>query len=227
MKANELTELYLSRIDQLLERLPVKATGGAQFVRDEESDRAIVEGCFGGALTIVESLYGANSVQAKSLTEVRKSFSKTRYAGSYEISSLAAALRGLLLNYKEEIKLGLIRSIAEEAAGEVFGDLTAMAKRQLGDGRKDVAAVLASAALEDALKRKALQLGIHAEGKTLDAVIGALKTKGFFSGAQGPIVSSFVKLRNSAMHADWSKISEPDVSSLLGFLEPFLLEYFT
>jgi hypothetical protein len=102
-----------------------------------------------------------------------------------------------------------------------------LAKTELNASFVNVAAVLACAALEDALKRKANDLGLNTTGKTLDAIINALKAKSFFKGAQGPIVASFVKLRNAAMHADWDKISEADVKSLIGFMEPFLTEHFS
>ncbi len=134
---------------------------------------------------------------------------------------------GSVNNNREEIEAGLITSIASEAAGEVIGDLVALGEKQLKDGYKDVAAVLMSVALEDALKRKAQELGVNVENKSLDAVINSLKSKSFFKGAQAPIVSSYVKLRNAAMHAEWDKIGESDVSSLIGFLEPFMIEHFS
>ena len=70
-------------------------------------------------------------------------------------------------------------------------------------------------------------MGLNVQDKTLDTVINLLKAKGFLKGAQTSIVSSYVKLRNASMHADWDKIQESDVSSLIGFLEPFLLEHFS
>jgi hypothetical protein len=140
---------------------------------------------------------------------------------------LGQSVRGTLLNVREELDAGLIRRIATEADGEVIGDLLALAKAELKAGYSNVAAVLASAALEDALKRKATELDINVDNKTLETLINALKTKSFFKGAQVPIVSSYVKLRNSAMHANWEKISDADISSLIGFLEPFLIEHFS
>jgi hypothetical protein len=77
------------------------------------------------------------------------------------------------------------------------------------------------------LKRKAEELGLDVADKSLEDVINALKSKSFFRGAQTKIITSFVRLRNCAMHAEWKKIQETDVSSLIGFLEPFLLEHFS
>ena len=102
-----------------------------------------------------------------------------------------------------------------------------LAKAELKEGFTQVAAVLASAALEGALKRKAEELELDVADKSLEDVINALKSKSFFKGAQTKIITSFVRLRNYAMHAEWNKIQEADVSSLIGFLEPFLLEHFS
>ena len=221
MKPEELAEQLGARIDDLLSRLhDIDELA-------EYRDRSTVDGCFMGTLTIIETLYGANSPQAKALFEAKKAYTKTQYSSTYELKSLAQSVKGTLLNIREELDAGLIRRIATEAAGEVIGDLVALAKSELKAGYSNVAAVLAAAALEDALKRKAAELGINVQNKTLDSLINSLKSKGFFKGAQVPIVSSYVKLRNSAMHADWDKIDDADISSLLGFLEPFLIQHFS
>ena len=35
------------------------------------------------------------------------------------------------------------------------------------------------------------------------------------------------KIRNHALHAEWEKISDPDVNSIIGFVEQFLLTEFS
>jgi hypothetical protein len=220
VRSDELVAQYAKRIDELLAKL-------GELGSPVRGDKPTVDGCFMGALTLVESLYGANSPQAKFLLEGKKAYTKTRFNLEYELIAIAQLVEGSLLNIREELSAGLIRRISAEAAGEVIGDLIALSRSQLKAGYKDVAAVLATAALEDSLKRKADELGINVEGKTLDAIINALKAKAFFKGPQAPIVASYVKLRNAAMHADWDKIAEPDVSSLLGFLEPFVIQHFS
>ena len=221
MNIEELRDIYLKRIDELRERVKNPMALG------RVGDRATVDGVFAGTLNVASALYGSAAPQIKALMEMHKLSNTRSYSTDWLISSFAQSLMGVLLNIREEIEAGLISSVASEAAGEVIGDLVALAKGQLKAGYKDVAAVLAAAALEDALKRKAQEFGFNTENKTLDGVINSLKTKSFFKGAQAPIISSYVRLRNAAMHADWEKISDSDVSSLLGFLEPFLIEHFS
>jgi len=217
MKEQEIVELYKKRIDDLVNKL----TSG------HELNITTAESCFMGTLRIIESLYGANSPQFKAFLETKKEYLKPSYEKVYGIVSLSKSIKGTLFNIKEELNEGLIRNITKETAGEVIGDLTSLAKAEIKEGYIEVAAVLASAALEDALKRKAEEIGLNVESKTLNEVINALKSKSFFKGAQTKIVPSFVKLRDYAMHAEWDKIQKSDVSSLIGFLEPFLLEHFS
>jgi hypothetical protein len=97
----------------------------------------------------------------------------------------------------------------------------------LSEGHKDVAAVLACAALEDALKRFATANAIEVGEKTIQEVVNALKSSGLVSGAQKSLLDAMPRIRNYAMHADWAKLSEPDVSRVIGFVEQFLLSKFS
>ena len=103
----------------------------------------------------------------------------------------------------------------------MFGDFVAMAKHALSDGHKDVAAVLACAALEDTLKRYALVNGLTVDGNSMQDTVNALKSKGLVSGAQKTLLESMPKIRDYAMHANWEKIDAPAVNSVIGYVEQF------
>lgn len=137
------------------------------------------------------------------------------------------ALRGIFLSAKEDFEGGYVFDVELRVSGEVFGDFISLSRQSLSEGYKDVAAVLACAALEDALKRYAEINHIEIDGKTLQDVISALKSEGLVSGPQRSILESMPRLRNAAMHADWGKITAPDVSSVVGFVEQFLLTKFS
>ena len=86
--------------------------------------------------------------------------------------------------------------------------------------------MLASAALEDALKRHAVSNGLDVDDASMLKVISALKSKGLVSRAQKPMLAAMHQMRNHAMHAEWEKIQKPEVSSLVAFVEQFLLTHF-
>ena len=137
------------------------------------------------------------------------------------------ALHALFLSAMEDFEGGYVFDVDLRVSGEVFGDFVSLARQSLSEGHKDVAAVLACAALEDALKRYAAANGLEINDKTMQDVVNALKSAGLVAGAQKSLLDSMPKIRNFAMHADWGKISEPDVSSVLGFVEQFLLSKFS
>ncbi|MEJ1464989.1 MAG: DUF4145 domain-containing protein [Candidatus Sedimenticola sp. (ex Thyasira tokunagai)] len=136
-------------------------------------------------------------------------------------------LQGIFESAKEDFDGGYVFNVDLRVSGEVFGDFVVLAKQSLSQGHKDVSAVLASAALEDALKRYASVNGLNVDDGSMTEVINSLKSKGLVSGAQKSLLTTMPKIRNYAMHADWDKITEPDVSSIIGFVEQFLLTNFS
>ena len=136
-------------------------------------------------------------------------------------------LHGIFRSAREDFEGGYLFNIELSVSGEVFGDFVNLAKKALAEGNKDVAAVLASAALEDALKRFATVNGLNVRGKSMVEVVNALKSQGLVSGARKSLLDSMPSIRNYAMHAEWKKISEPDVNSVIGFVEQFLMTEFS
>ena len=133
-------------------------------------------------------------------------------------------LHARLMAAKQDFDGGNSFNVELRVSGEVFGNFVVLARQALSEGHKDVAAVLACAALEDALKRYAAVNDVAVDGKTMAEV--ALKGAGLVAGAQKSLLVTMPRIRNMALHAEWSKISKPDVSSVLGFVEQFLLSKF-
>ena len=134
---------------------------------------------------------------------------------------------GVFQSAKEDFVGGYVFNVDLRVSGEVFGNFVTLARTALSEGYKDVAAVLACAALEDALKRYALANELEVSDKSMEEVINALKTKGLVSGAQKSMLDVMPKIRNLALHAQWQKIGEPEVNSVIGFVEAFLLTKFS
>jgi hypothetical protein len=140
----------------------------------------------------------------------------------YHLGGLNAVFRSA----KADFEGGYIFNTELRISGEVFGDFVALAKQALNEGHKDVAAVLACAALEDALKRYAVSKNLTVADKSMSDVVNSLKAEGLVGGAQKSLLDAMPRVRNFAMHAEWAKISEPEVSSVIAFVEQFLLTNF-
>ena len=135
--------------------------------------------------------------------------------------------KGVFRAAKSDFEGGFGTKLEILVSGEIFGDFVGLAKEALRNDKKDVAAVLACAALEDALKRYAVNQGLSVDNKEMSDVVNALKAKGLVGGAQKTLLDTMPKIRNFAMHADWSKVTPQDVGSVIGFVEQFLIQNFS
>ncbi len=144
------------------------------------------------------------------------------HGADHDVRALDAVFRSA----KEDFEGGYVFNVELRVSGEVFGDFITLAQQSLSEGHKDVAAVLSCAALEDALKRYAAVNGLDTTDKSMTEIINALKSNGLVSGAQKSLLEAMPRIRNAALHADWAKISETEVSSVIGFVQQFLLTKF-
>lgn len=155
--------------------------------------------------------------------------------GPLELASRAIERRGAAfeaaISNEVSIRLSEIvedaRTTERRVESSVLGDFVLLSKAALENGNKDVASVLAAAALEDCLKRFAVRHGISVDGPSMQDIVGALKSKGLVSGAHKTMLDTMPKLRDYAMHANWSKVDGPSVNAMIGFVEQFLADNFS
>jgi hypothetical protein len=213
----ELDQKILTRFNELANQaasIPIR--------RDDSGFHSVHRELFykwvSSAINLVSMVFGKDSHFCLNLDQAHKEFQ------GWEEDFLKA--RGIFLSAKSDYEGGFFLQIETAITGEIFIDFVKAAKQALGEGQKDVAAVLACAALEDTLKRYAILNGLNVEEKTMQDVVNALKAKGLVSGAQKSLLDTMPKIRNFAMHADWGKITPQDVGSVIGYVEQFLLSNF-
>ncbi len=197
-------------------------------VKEQGPTSVLARQVYIGTLSIVSGLYGSNSPQIEAVCEANSRIMKYNWRESLKNVTLVAELKGILDNVKVEIEGGLLKSIREEARGEILADFVVLAKDAIDKDMKDVAAVLSCAALEDALKRFAESVDIkEVDDKDISEVINALKSASVISSMQAKVVQSFVGIRNKAMHAEWKKIDTSEVHSVIAFVQDFIAKRFT
>ena len=180
---------------------------------------------FSGTINILDVLYGSKSQKCKAYIDRHNAYIRNSEGSREGLYIMVNVSSGVLKSIKDEIETGLIGNLELQSQGGIFGDFVTLARESLDDN-KDVAAVLISAALEDTLKRFALQNGLDVPDADMSEVINALKSQGLLRGPQAAVVQSYVKLRNKAFHAEWDSIEKETVNSAIGFTETFLLEHF-
>ena len=213
---NELFARRFIELNDAVAKLPYQARSG---MSGEYVQGGLWRQWATSAQSLIGSVYGEQSPHFLNFTKLYQNCGGARS----DISGLNAVFRSA----KEDFEGGYVFNVDLRISGEVFGDMVALAKQALSEGHKDVAAVLACAALEDALKRFANANGLVVSDKTMQEVVNALKSAGLVAGAQKTLLDAMPRVRNLAMHADWTKLSEPDVNSVLGFVEQFLLTKFS
>ena len=171
------------------------------------------------AQNLILAVFGENSPHYKNFLQA--------YSKCTGFDHHVDTLHAIFLAAKEDFDGGYVFNVELSISGEVFGDFVSLAKESLASGHKDVAAVLACASLEDALKRYALVSGLQVDQKSMQEIVNALKGKGLVQGAQKTLLDAMPRVRNIALHADWDKLSEADVNSVIGFVEQFLLVNFS
>lgn len=207
-------EIALERIEEIL-KLDVDRSSPADWGEVQMA-----------ALNLCSSIYGSGSPQVLSIDTLRRQIWDSNYTTVAKSRVLINHLQGLLREVAAEIRSGRVRDLQQQARGEVFGDFLTGARSALTDGFKDVAAVLACGALEDALKRYAAASGLDVQDKDMSMVVSALKAAGLVKGPQGALLQGFVKIRNKAFHAQWESVDQADVQSVIGFAQEFLLTRF-
>jgi len=164
---------------------------------------------------LLMSVFRENSPYYKNFSDAKRIFNGV----SPEFEVCRGVFKAAAMDYEK----GLFMQVEKAISGEVLGDFVELAKIALSEGHKDVAAVLASAALEDALKRFAKQNGLEVGDRVMQDVVAALKSKGLVGGAQKTLLDAMPKIRDYAMHANWDKLSPEDVNSMIGFVEQFFM----
>jgi hypothetical protein len=183
---------------------------------------------FQAALSLVTSVYGAESPQARTLLKEAEQIG-SRYSGAGTSDQLVYAAEGALQNLRGEIEAGLIGNLRKTLTGEVLSDFVQLARLALNEtteSAKNVAAVLSAAVYEDTMRRLAESAGISHNEKLADTLT-ELKNKGILQGAQVGIANSYLNFRNSALHAQWERIDREAVVSVLGFVEQLLIKHFS
>jgi hypothetical protein len=180
-------------------------------------------------ISLLTLVYGEKSPQLASYCkEVDKIRADTHGAGNPNL--IVRSARGALSNLKREIESGLVGSLRQQITGEVLTDLVQLSRTVIteqSDKGKNVAAVLAAAAFEDAIRRMGKAFAGVIGHDDLYEVLKKLKDAGTIKGPQVGIAQSYLSFRNHALHANWDKIEKESVHSVLGFVEQLLLKHFS
>jgi hypothetical protein len=171
------------------------------------------------AMHLIKMAFGESSVH---FTEFEKIYSVN--VGGFSVEVLEW-LNGIFLAAKADYEGGYAVKVEVSVAGEIFADFIALAKEALDQKQKNVAAVLACAALEDTLKRVGAANGLDVAEKEMSEVISAIKSAGLIGGGAAKLLGSMPRIRNDALHANWDRVTEAEVGGVIGFVEQLIFSH--
>ena len=130
--------------------------------------------CLAWLLSVVNLLEIARLPDSRYRQEARRLLPKADHAITLEI---CANMLGILKSAESEWRNGLITTLEFHFVGMAFEDFLKHAAAYNEQGRKMEAAILASAVLEDTVKRLCRKNNIDSDGKGLDSLINARKNQ--------------------------------------------------
>lgn len=141
-------------------------------------------------------------------------------------SNVFFQMQGLLTSAREEFEHGLLGRIEYVVAAATFDDFLDHAATYHKGDRKIEASVLASAVLEDTVKKIASKNHLTVAGRSLEPLIDELVKVGVLTPVKAKRVKGFAAVRNHALHAEWDSFDIRDVGELIAgtreLLEGFL-----
>ena len=140
-------------------------------------------------------------------------------------TTVVQKMHGLLNSALDEWNRGLLRKIEYIIAAETFDDFLDHAASYHKGNKKTESSVLASAVLEDTIKRIAERNQIEPKGLSLEPLIDELIKKGVFTPVKGKRVKGFASVRNRALHAEWHEFDIQDVGELIKGVRELIAQF--
>lgn len=124
-------------------------------------------------------------------------------------------MAGVLDSLEQEWKWGLLSNVEYIYVAETFDQFLDIAADYHKAKKKIESAVLASAVLEDTIKRICKKNDVEYQGKTLDPLIDDLVKHNVLTPVKAKRAKSYSGVRNHSLHADWDKFEIEDVGSMI------------
>ena len=138
---------------------------------------------------------------------------------------IVSKMQGLLVSAQQEWDNGLMRKIEYILAGETFDDFLDHAESYHRGNKKVESAVLASAVLEDTVKKIASKNSLSTKGQSLESLIDELSKAGVITPVKAKRIKAFAGVRNHALHAEFDAFDIKDVGEMIKGIRELIEDY--
>jgi hypothetical protein len=139
-------------------------------------------------------------------------------------------LRGIAIALRDDVKAGWLESLIELVHADTHNDFLEMADELLGKGYKDAAAVIAGTSLEVHLRSLSAKHGVATQApngspKKADTINADLKKATVYGALEQKQITSWLAVRNSAAHGQYTDYVQSDVRHLIDGVSDFAAKY--
>lgn len=202
-----LTELVLEG-EKLVNNLPKDRDGLQYYVPDARTTE--YQKWLGSTINLLKLIDQPNGTFVK---ESNRLFEEN--TTSCIQSHTVQKMYGILASAQDEWKRGLLRKIEHIVIAEAFDDFLDHASIYHKGNKKLESSVLASAVLEDTIKKIAQKNNVDPKGKSLEPLIDELVKEGIVTTVKAKRIKGFAGVRNHALHAEWDEFDIKDVGQLI------------
>jgi uncharacterized protein YutE (UPF0331/DUF86 family) len=222
-----MNELISKRFDVLIEegkhletKLPRTKNGSIELMIDSPRV-SLYEAWLTSAINLVHTIAPLKSSYLQEIERIRQN-ENFKYGFPCLVFQ---QMLGLLSSAKQEWTQGLMRQIEYVIAAETFDDFLDHAANYHKGNKKTEASVLASAVLEDTVKKISRKNGVDPSGKSLDELIDELTKTEVITPVKAKRYKGYSGVRNSALHAEWDQIDIKDVGELINGVREMIEQY--
>lgn len=140
-------------------------------------------------------------------------------------TGIVTKMYGLLSSAYDEWNHGLLRKIEYVIQAATFDDFLDYAAMYHKGNKKIESSVLASAVLEDTLKKISAKNNLSTSSLSLETIIDNLVKANVLTLVKGKRIKSYSGVRNHALHAEWEKFDIKDVGELINGLRNLIDDY--
>ena len=217
---NTLKTKYLKRVDYFLGQVY-----DLWMTRNKKTETVQTQGFNElevGTNNLIVSTVGKNSPYYKNLQEAYQTYRDQRQTPAKTL----IAVIGILIAFRDDLKLGLIDEIEDIALVGLFTDSLEMAQNLLETGYKDSAATLAGSVLESGLKKLANKNNIQLESnKGIGVLNRDLGNARIYTYLEQQQIKVWATIRNNAAHGKFDEYTTDNVKYMLEGIQNFLAKH--
>ena len=212
-------DALLAQGSDLIGKLPETSRGSAYWIPKEAI--SVYQAWLGSVANLIRSVVTPDSYFAE---ECDRIMTHEQMAHGVPILQVQK-MYGILNSTKEEWTHGFLRKIEYLVAAATFDDFLDHAATYHKGNKKIESSVLASAVLEDTVKKIATKQRPQTSGTSLEPLIDELTKAGVFTPVKAKRIKGFAGVRNHAFHAKWEEFDVRDVGELIKGTRKLIKEY--